>query len=351
MKIFVFKKTTLLMLLLAFGVTFLSAQEEVKKEKKVVVITKTVDEDGNVTVEKKVTEGGDADDEEIKKMTEEAEKEIEVQVRVNEKKAKKYKQKAEKGAKKEYKTYKIDVDSEGDEDGEHKVMIFKSDDGDENVFIFDGDEKINLNGEDVKVIKKKGKDGEEIEIEIQKIDGGGSHGMIHKMHKGNGAFLGVMANPAAEGAIELIDVVEGSPAEKAGLKKGDILESINGKGVSDFNGLVEVLSELKPDDEVEIGYTREGSEQTTKAVLTEGSGQNIEKIIEVHTEISEEDKDGDDNKMIWIQKGDDDDDDDEKELKFGDADEIIIEETIEETEENGKKIIKKKKTIKKIKKE
>ncbi|MDF1868550.1 MAG: PDZ domain-containing protein, partial [Saprospiraceae bacterium] len=167
---------------------------------------------------------------------------------------------------------------------------------------------------------------------------------IHET-KGHNGFLGIVANPGKEGSLTLLDVVEGSPAEKAGLQKDDVINSINGQKLTNFNELIEVLDDLKPNDKVEIGYNRGEETKVTKATLAEHSNQTIEKIIEIETDEIHDHRGGNGDKMIWIEKGD-------EEMKFGDdADEIIIEETIEESEENGKKIIKKKKVITRIKKE
>ncbi|MDF1868518.1 MAG: hypothetical protein P1U70_27085, partial [Saprospiraceae bacterium] len=170
MKTILLRTTILIFTLLATCPTFINAQEESKTEKKVVVITKTIDENGNVTVKKKVTEGGDINDVEIKKMMEEVEKEMEVQVEIKSKKLKEHKTKESK-SKKKYKTYTIEIDDDDDDEGEeeHKVMIFKSDDGAEKVIITKDSEQIDLKGDNVKIIKMKGDEGEDIEIKIKEL--------------------------------------------------------------------------------------------------------------------------------------------------------------------------------------
>jgi hypothetical protein len=345
MKTQLLRTTILIFTLLATCPTFINAQEESKTEKKVVVITKTIDENGNVTVKKKVIEGGDINEVEIKKMMEEVEKEMEVQVEIKSKNLKEHKTKESK-SKKKYKTYTIEIDEDDDDEGEeeHKVMIFKSDDGAEKVIITKDGEQIDLKGDNVKIIKMKGDEGEDIEIKIKELMEDEDNVFIHETKEHNG-FLGIVANPGKEGSLTLLDVVEGSPAEKAGLQKDDVINSINGQKLTNFNELIEVLDDLKPNDKVEIGYNRGEETKVTKATLAEHSNQTIEKIIEIETDEIHDHRGGNGDKMIWIEKGD-------EEMKFGDdADEIIIEETIEESEENGKKIIKKKKVITRIKKE
>ena len=72
-------------------------------------------------------------------------------------------------------------------------------------------------------------------------------------------FLGVYlkANPDGKGA--LVDgAVAGSPAEKSGLSKGDIIVAANGKKVSDHEALIEVLKTLHAGDELQLQVMRDG---------------------------------------------------------------------------------------------
>jgi serine protease Do len=62
-------------------------------------------------------------------------------------------------------------------------------------------------------------------------------------------------------------VLNGSPADKAGLKEGDIIFKVNGEEVTIEKPLASVLSKYKVGDTLDITYTRDGNEQTTKATL------------------------------------------------------------------------------------
>lgn len=62
-------------------------------------------------------------------------------------------------------------------------------------------------------------------------------------------------------------VINGSPADKAGLKEGDIITKVNGEKVDEDNQLAARLSKFGVGDTVEITYIRDGKEQTTKATL------------------------------------------------------------------------------------
>lgn len=62
-------------------------------------------------------------------------------------------------------------------------------------------------------------------------------------------------------------VINGSPADKAGLKEGDIIVKVNGEEITIEKPLASVLSKYGVGDELEIVYNRDGKEQTTKATL------------------------------------------------------------------------------------
>jgi len=57
-----------------------------------------------------------------------------------------------------------------------------------------------------------------------------------------------------------VAVVKGSPAEKANLKEGDIIMSINGIELTRDNNLQEIINNYLPGDEIKIDYLREGKQ-------------------------------------------------------------------------------------------
>lgn len=62
-------------------------------------------------------------------------------------------------------------------------------------------------------------------------------------------------------------VINGSPADKAGLKEGDIITKVNGETVDADNQLATRLSKYGVGDTVTITYIRDGKEATTKVTL------------------------------------------------------------------------------------
>ncbi len=67
--------------------------------------------------------------------------------------------------------------------------------------------------------------------------------------------------------VKLDGVSEGSPAEKAGLKEGDIVIKFDGKPITNIEDYMEGLSKHKPGETVEIVVQREGKETSLKATL------------------------------------------------------------------------------------
>lgn len=59
--------------------------------------------------------------------------------------------------------------------------------------------------------------------------------------------------------LELEGVVAGSPAEKAGLKKGDILTSLGGQPITGIHDFTKILGTLKVGVEIPIRYDRAGT--------------------------------------------------------------------------------------------
>jgi len=66
-----------------------------------------------------------------------------------------------------------------------------------------------------------------------------------------------------------ITVVSASPAEKAGIRKGDIILEFNGAKISPENPLAKIILEYNPNDSVVLKILRDGKEITLTAVLSE----------------------------------------------------------------------------------
>lgn len=71
-----------------------------------------------------------------------------------------------------------------------------------------------------------------------------------------------------KGAL-VTDIMEGSPAEKAGLKKGDVIVEFQGKKVRDVRHLRNMVAETPPGTEVTLKIIRNGKEKSLTVTLGE----------------------------------------------------------------------------------
>jgi serine protease Do len=94
----------------------------------------------------------------------------------------------------------------------------------------------------------------------------------------DGGFLGVNAEDinnenmarygmrAARG-VGVTSVVKDSPAEKAGLKKGDVILRVDGDNVTSVRKLTRLISEIAPDQSVKLSISRAGAEQEVAVTI------------------------------------------------------------------------------------
>ena len=67
--------------------------------------------------------------------------------------------------------------------------------------------------------------------------------------------------------VKLAGVTDGSPAEKAGLKRGDVVINFGGKPVATIQDYTRALADFKPGDPVDVKIQRDGKDVTLKATL------------------------------------------------------------------------------------
>lgn len=87
----------------------------------------------------------------------------------------------------------------------------------------------------------------------------------HELDANLAAYFSVKEN---EGAL-VLRVFEDTPAEKAGLKAGDVITKIDDESIDDPDNLVRALSDYEDDDEITVTYIRHGKTATAKATLEE----------------------------------------------------------------------------------
>jgi hypothetical protein len=87
---------------------------------------------------------------------------------------------------------------------------------------------------------------------------------------GNGfnVYVGTIPDYAYDGkGLRLTGVADGGPAQRAGLKEGDIIVGFGGKEINNIYDYTYALGEFKPKQVVEIAYLRGGARTTTKVEL------------------------------------------------------------------------------------
>jgi len=107
--------------------------------------------------------------------------------------------------------------------------------------------------------------------------------------------------PDKEGVL-VLGVMKDTPAEKAGLRAGDVITSVDDHKVADTEALVRAIGDA--DGKVSLGVWRKGAKRTVEAELEDGARR-------LHREMSmDEDRSGDKRKVIRLRDHDSTDDGD-----------------------------------------
>ena len=87
--------------------------------------------------------------------------------------------------------------------------------------------------------------------------------------RGYGAYLGSIPDMAGTpgGGVRLSGVRTGSPADKAGLRAGDVITSMGDRQVPDLQALTDALRAHQPGDVVRVRFRREAADQTVSVTL------------------------------------------------------------------------------------
>jgi S1-C subfamily serine protease len=85
---------------------------------------------------------------------------------------------------------------------------------------------------------------------------------------GYGAYLGTVPDftPVDRG-VKLSGVTAGSPADKAGIRSGDVVVAIGGKDIADLQAMTDALRAHKPGETVTVGVLRDGVARTLNVTL------------------------------------------------------------------------------------
>ena len=93
----------------------------------------------------------------------------------------------------------------------------------------------------------------------------GSIGVSFQEELGTNAIT--LKELGAQNGVVIMGVEPGSPAEKAGLKGGDVITTVNGQSVKTGNDLVNPIAQAPIGSKVKIGYVRDRQTKETSAVV------------------------------------------------------------------------------------
>lgn len=183
-------------------------------------------------------------------------------------------------------------DNKGDKLGEYDEIILKRKDGkdgkvtveikDGEVYV-DGKKIEEYKGDDITVYKRRNRPMDGNSFNFNRIPRGGMQ--LYQPDEDNGQPLNLNNNKAVLGVITakeeaagatVKEVSPGSGADKAGLKVGDVITSVNGDAIKEPQELFEVIGKLKAGDEVTVAYLRNKKQSKVKAKLGERpAGQQL----------------------------------------------------------------------------
>jgi S1-C subfamily serine protease len=88
---------------------------------------------------------------------------------------------------------------------------------------------------------------------------------------GYGPYFGVVPEfgEGPSGGVRISGVRPGSPADKAGVRAGDVIVKFGGVDVKTLEDLTFALRGRRAGDEIQVVLVRQGQEQTVRAILAE----------------------------------------------------------------------------------
>ncbi|MGA2048342.1 MAG: trypsin-like peptidase domain-containing protein [Terracidiphilus sp.] len=101
--------------------------------------------------------------------------------------------------------------------------------------------------------------------------------LISASHKVTRGSIGIRFNQGLSGAVGRVygfkngvlvqQVVHGGPADRAGLKGGDIITTVDGRAIKDGDDLVNEITSRRPGSSIRVGYQRDGKPMDTTVTI------------------------------------------------------------------------------------
>lgn len=161
---------------------------------------------------------------------------------------------------------------------------------------FPNEVNIQLKGDQVTINGKKPEDVEgNIEVIRRKFSGkeeGNTYGFSRpspfgnlprgfsfqgRAYSGNKALLGVLSVPddSSEGA-RIEEVEKGTPADSAGLQKGDVITKIDDSDIGSAEDLTQAIGQYDPGNQIKVTYLRGKKSYTTEVQLGKNDNQGMQ---------------------------------------------------------------------------
>jgi len=182
------------------------------------------------------------------------------------------------------------VKQENDADDKEEINVLI--DGDKITIngeaVDENDPRINGQGKNGVILKRMGTIGKNSKgnklVEGKPLDMNGELDMngltFATPTQSNAAFLGVLSEDNELGA-KINEVSEGSPAEKAGLKKDDIITNVNDEKITGPKDLYDAIGKFKPADKVQISILKNGAK--TKLTVELAKNKNVPQAFSFST--------------------------------------------------------------------
>jgi S1-C subfamily serine protease len=118
-----------------------------------------------------------------------------------------------------------------------------------------------------------------------------SYAEMSKKYAAHG-WLGIETEKVADGRYAVTTIALGSPAEKAGFQKGDVLVALNGArfGEANMEAVKKEKSSLAPGKAATYTVDRGGAERQLTATLSEVPKEVLAKWVDEHKAAHENDK-------------------------------------------------------------